>query len=100
MAMAFVNPLIDALIRPEIVMHAMRAGQFALNPDNGGHGAASERPSKRPVWRFTRTGVDQVIAYAQEAGHPNGQEVGMVFQRTGFADWRLTELRIPIHPSN
>ncbi len=100
MAMAFVTPLIDALVRPEIVMHAMRNGQFALKPDNAPHGVASDQQNKGPVWRFTRTGADQVIAYAQEAGQPNGPEVGMVFQRTGFADWRLTELRIPIPPSN
>jgi hypothetical protein len=100
MAMAFVNPLIDALVRPEIVMHTMKNGQFALNPDPGPHGVASDQQAKGPVWRFTRTGADQVIAYAQEAGQPNGPEVGMVFQRTGFADWRLTELRIPMPPSN
>lgn len=100
MAMAFVNPLIDALIRPEIVMHAMRKGQFALNPDKDPHGFASDQQAKGPAWRFTRPGVDQVIAYAQEAGQANGPEVGMVFQRTGFADWRLTELRIPMPPSN
>jgi hypothetical protein len=100
MAMAFVNPLIDALVRPEIVMHAMSNGQFALNPDKGPQGFASDQQPKEPSWRFTRTGVDQVIAHAQEAGQANGPELGMVFQRTGLADWWLTELRIPMYPSN
>lgn len=93
LGMALLNPMIDAFVRPEVVMKAMQKGEF----DPAGKGAAAtESDSKKPVqWDFERPSLHKIIAYPKEQGHSEGSRVGFVFERSGFADWKLTEIRLP-----
>lgn len=91
LALALVNPLVDALVRPEMVMKTMSKGEFDLKPGK----APTSEPTQAPTWDVKRLGMNKVIAYAQDPNDPKTEKVGVVFERNGFADWKLTELRLP-----
>lgn len=109
MAMAMVGNLVDAMVRPEAVMHAMQDGKFAQPGKLSGEappapsdtaprpGSASDGSGKAE-WTYERKGVNKLIAYAIDPQKPDAaaaDRFGVVFQRSGFADWRLTEVRLP-----
>lgn len=113
LGLALVNQFVDALVRPEAVMRAMQEGQLASkdNPpsdspattpapsaDKPGSPAKAEPQQDKPKWAYERKGVDKLIAYASDPKKPdvpNQEKLGLVFQRSGFADWKLTEFRLP-----
>lgn len=95
LGMAMVNQFVDALVRPEVVMRAMQSGEFQLKGGANNGTAESGTPSKKVDWRIERKGVDKVIAYAMEPGQPtDAKATGLVFERQGFTDWKLTEIRL------
>ncbi len=109
MAMAMVGNLVDAMVRPEAVMRIMEDGKLAqpgkqstdAPPAPSGTapqtGTASPDGGK-PKWDFERKGVNKLIAYAVEPNKADAlatDRFGVVFQRSGFADWKLTEVRLP-----
>lgn len=107
--MSLVNPLVDAMVSPQTVMRAMRDGQLA--PTFKQIGDASSHPSSKPngqsstgavadkpKWTYERKDANHLIAYLiapRKPGEKPADQLGLVFQRSGFADWKLTELRIP-----
>lgn len=60
-------------------------------PTTTGKGAGNE-----VEWTSERKGVDKYIAYATQPGDATGKRVGLVIERSGFAQWKLTEVRIPL----
>lgn len=47
-------------------------------------------------WTVERKGVDRVIAFgANDDQEPTAKQVGFVFDRSGFATWKLSEIRLP-----
>lgn len=93
LGMAMVNQLVDALVRPELVMKAMQSGEFSPNAD-GENSLSSE--NKKPNWTYERKGTDKLIAYAIDPESPDkAKGLGVVFERYGFAHWKLTEVRFP-----
>ncbi len=109
LGLAVVNQFVDAMVRPETVMRAMQDGAMPSKPNQAGappaqstsaqDSQASADPEDNKVkWTYERKGADKLIAYASDPKKPdeqNGQKFGVVFQRSGFADWKLTELRLP-----
>lgn len=90
-------------------MHAMQDGKFS---------APGQRPSETPPvlrssasqpgnasdggapveWAYQRKSANKIIAYAVDPKKPDAapsDSFGVVFQRSGFADWKLTEVRMP-----
>ncbi|UJW79450.1 DUF2939 domain-containing protein [Hydrogenophaga sp. SL48] len=98
MALALINPLIDAMVRPELVMKAMSNGELSLKPGRAETRQPGE-PKQEPKWDVERVSMNKVIAYAQDAKDSGAAKFGVVFERSGFADWKLTELRMPTPPS-
>lgn len=98
LALALINPLIDAMVRPEMVMKAMSQGELSVKPVSG-RGEQAMSASQKPKWELERTSTKKVIAYALDPTEPSAAKFGVVFERTGFADWKLTELRMPTPPS-
>jgi hypothetical protein len=99
------DKLVDMLVRPETVMHAMQSGQFGPKagpaaPANAGPAAAPDTDTKQnaaPKWAYVRNGTDQLIAYpadGADGGEPSRKKVQIVFERSGFADWKLTGVRL------
>ncbi|MGJ7509649.1 DUF2939 domain-containing protein [Variovorax sp. GT1P44] len=115
--LGLVNQLVDAMVRPETVMAAMKNGQLAKpaaapSPPAPPPQAAGEAPSaadtapppdrapteNKARWVIERQGPSKITAYAVDPAKPdapNSERLGLVFERSGFVDWKLTELRMP-----
>lgn len=95
-AMALANPLVDAAVRPEFVMAAMTKGEIEVVPGEVKDAVGVAEPKKaKPKWAFDRQGPNKLVAYAKNPENPEEVKVGLVFERSGFAEWTLTELRLP-----
>ena len=94
LGMAMVNQFVDAFVRPGMVMQMMKDGQIKV--DNPA-AAAFTTPSggDEPKWVIERKGLDRVIAIPQKGTNPvTSEDLRFVFERSGFATWKLTEVRI------
>jgi hypothetical protein len=93
--MAFVNQMIDAMVRPETIAAALATGRMkpqqpASEPGSGEQGAKVQ-------WTTQRKGADRMIAYPHDPGKPvDAKAPGFVFVRHGFADWKLSEVRLAL----
>lgn len=95
-AMLLANPLVDAVLRPEFVMVALARGELEVVPGEVKAAVGVTEPQKaKPEWTFDRQGPNKLAAYARDADNPGEVKAGLVFERSGFADWKLTELRLP-----
>ena len=105
LGLAMVNQFVDATVRPEVVMRMMRSGELSPADKPQADAAAPSAPSSdkapdsgKPKWTYERKGLDKLIAYAVDPKAPDeasGRVVGLVFERSGFATWKLTEFRLP-----
>lgn len=97
LGMAMVNTMVENLVRPEFVMQAMRSARDnpQSTPSDRSGQPSNQSPSTSDVdWSFERYGADKLIAYSSR--EPSAKDrVGFVFERSGFASWKLTELRLP-----
>lgn len=94
--LALVDKMIDAMVRPEMVMKAMSEAKLQ-NPTSRDSTSDSTKV-KGLKWVLERKSTDKVIAYGAEepsAATPEAARVGFVFDREGFASWKLTEIRLP-----
>lgn len=106
-----VDRFVDAVVRPEMMMRAIESGQ--LSPTRGkqpgdadqSEDAASSQPDAEPAkrklkWTHEREGLDKVVLHAtqtEDANSSGGNKsgLGLVLLRSGFANWKLTEVRLP-----
>jgi hypothetical protein len=96
-----VNQVVDTFVRPEMLMRVMSLGSTEPGkPLN--NGAKENAESVR--WTTERVGLNKVVAYRQaESGDDSGLHAdpqkgkgpALVFERSGFADWKLTGLQLP-----
>lgn len=92
LGMAMVNQIVDAFVRPEVVMEMMKDGKVNTEKSATPKNSSGIQDVK---WVIERKGADRVIATPQNAQEPSAKEsLGFVFERTGFATWKLTELRM------
>jgi hypothetical protein len=102
LGLVMVNQVVEAMVRPEAVMQAMRNGRFAAPSKSQVEPTPQENtaPGKEgPRFIYERKGTGKLIAYAADPGKPdekNEDRFGLVFVRNGFADWKLTEVRLPM----
>jgi hypothetical protein len=98
LGMAVVNPLVDALVRPETVMRSMQNGEFKpLQQPGRADGVAPDANGRKVEWLLERKSMNRLIAYAHEEGQSApSKEFGLVFERQGFVDWKLTEIRLKL----
>jgi hypothetical protein len=104
MGATMVDKLVDVMVRPETVMRGMASGQFGVQQAPAAAAtAAPDAPAAapaprdaKPEWDWMRVGSDKLIAY-QDDDSPgaDGKKVEVVFERSGFANWKLTDLRLP-----
>ena len=48
-----------------------------------------------PGWSYRREGANRLIASPRPRSGEAQRPMSLVFERTGFANWRLVELRLP-----
>lgn len=97
-AMALANPLVDAVVRPEFVMATLTKGEIEVVPGEvkeavGVAGPNTAKP--KPKWAFDRQGPNKLLVYAKDPENPKDMKAGLLFERSGFADWKLTGLSLP-----
>ena len=96
---AMVNQFVDAMVRPEVVMRAMQEGKLMPKKSadsDSSPPAESAPPARQKVeWSAEHKGVDKYIAYARRSGEPEDKRIALVLERSGFATWKLTEIRLP-----
>jgi hypothetical protein len=105
-----VNKFVDAVIRPETVMQAMRQGYLVPEAPKAGRvkqsgdvvpepGNATDVKDDKPRLVMERQGVHRLLVYSEELGraHQSNQDrLGFVFERSGFASWRLSAVTLPM----
>lgn len=87
--------VVDALVRPEAVMFVLEHGDFAKKR-SGRHEDRDARERERdlepssgetkPKWVGERDGVNRYVV--------RNDKIALVFVRNGFADWKLSGLRL------
>ena len=109
LGMVLVNRFVDAIVRPETLMRAMQRGQLSpkakepsdtpvVSADNTDRQVGAKPESDKLMWDYERQGVNTVFAYAIDPKKPdeaNQDKFGLVLQRSGFATWKLVEVRLP-----
>lgn len=107
LGLAMVNQMVDAMVRPETIMRAMQDGQLSpkakqsnevTTPENPDKPTTVESQNDKPKWTYERKNVDKLVVYAtnsEKSDESNQDKFGLVFQRSGFANWKLTEVRLP-----
>lgn len=91
------GPMIDAMVRPDAVMGAMKLGAFKL-ADSAAASASSppsDKPQKKVEWGFEHEGVNKFVFFFADSKKPKNETTRLVLERYGFADWKLTEIRLP-----
>jgi hypothetical protein len=78
------------------VMRAMQEGKLVPKKDEPASAPSATDPGDKVKWTSERKGVDKYIAYAGRTGDGDDKRVAMVLERTGFANWKLTEVRLPL----
>lgn len=96
LALALADKMIDAAVRPETIMFAMREGKFKVEHTGPQEGERQDGTRKQVAWSAERRGVDQVLFHVEAMGSEAGKEkMALVMQREGFANWKLTDIRLP-----
>lgn len=110
--LGLVNQFVDLMVRPETVMAAMSHGRLArpatgptsapapgqAAPENSPPSAEGAQAGNKPRWIIDRQGASRMTAFAIDPAkpdEPNSERLGLVFERSGFVEWRLTEIRMP-----
>jgi hypothetical protein len=98
LALMMVDKLVDGFVRPEVVMQAMQRGKMTPAEDSKQERGTNKTPAStgdEPVVSTKRHGANKYIVYLSSQGEPERQRVGFVLERSGFAAWKLTEIRLP-----
>jgi hypothetical protein len=106
-----VDRFVDTVVRPEMMMRAMQSGELSPmgskqpgDADQRGNppGSAPEGgPAKSKLkWNYERQGVDKLVLTATPTEEPDvsgrqKRSLGLVLERSGFANWKLTAVRLP-----
>ncbi|PWF48422.1 DUF2939 domain-containing protein [Massilia glaciei] len=99
-----VNKFVDTMVRPETIMRAMQDGRLTApgaaapgTQPSGEAGGQAQATKPKLEWTYEREGVNKLVAYATDPQKPtqtNDEKLGLVLERSGFAQWRLTEVRL------
>ena len=101
LGLALVDRMVDAVVRPEMVMRAMEHGRFQLQNDRqreaDNTNADAQAPAKQKTsWHVERKGVDKVFIHVDSGDATSKKsDTAFVMRRDGFANWKLTEIRLP-----
>lgn len=98
LAGVLVDKLIDTAVRPETIMFAMREGKFKIEKGNGGapEDGQDTGEGRKTVWRTERQGFNTILFHGEREGSSDRKDtMALVMQRQGFADWKLTDIRLP-----
>ncbi len=94
LGLALVDKMVDAIVRPEVVMRTIDDARFETSPAVRGDAPASESHKRDVTWTLERKTNDLVVAYGADQAKP-AERLGLVLERNGFANWKMTGIRLP-----
>jgi hypothetical protein len=77
---------VDALLQPEAVMYVLEHGDFAKKRGAGPEDGSDGEGERKTPWTTEREGVNRYVV--------RNDKVALVLVRNGFADWKLSEIRL------
>ncbi|MEA5098611.1 MAG: DUF2939 domain-containing protein [Burkholderiaceae bacterium] len=90
------SPMIEAMVRPDAVMGAMKSGAFKLSGQEAASSSSSQdQPMQKTEWGCEHEGVNKFVVSFSEGKKPRNETTRLVLERRGFATWKLTEIRLP-----
>jgi hypothetical protein len=97
LGLGVVDGLVDTFVRPEVVMRVMQEGKLLppagrTSPSTDA-GASATNDAGRLRWGQEHQGLDRYIATAWRGDA--GKRISLVLERSGFATWKLVEIRLP-----
>lgn len=98
LAKAMVMPLIDELVRPEVVMRAMTEGKLQRQRKGTANNAPQEKHQNGMDsidWRTERSGMNRFVVWVRGKADAENRQVGMIFEQSGFSNWKLTGIQFP-----
>lgn len=96
LAGVLIDKLIDTAVRPETIMFAMREGKFKIGSGESAEAGQDTAERRKTVWRTERQGADTILFHAEGEGSGARKDtMALVMQRRGFAEWKLTDIRLP-----
>ncbi len=94
-AKLLVNGLIDGLVQPDVVMGVMRHGTLDAQRGGEDNSTGSDSSEEKKDWIAEREGMSTFIAFIGNKEDAREKRIGLVMERSGFANWRLVGLRMP-----
>jgi len=104
LATVVVSGMVEALVRPVVVIYILRTGRTEpparpaspsaspAPPASAPKADSNADPKDEPRWRLQRQGPNRVVFHRRDAGEDG---VGLVFDRYGFASWKLSGMQLP-----
>lgn len=101
LAVAFINPMIDALVTPESLAMMMKgekpkpANNSVQSPSPESEIVASKSSESDDDTSMSYENFDRFVVTVKKKGSTE-EPVGLVFNRDGIFSWKLSALRLPI----
>ena len=98
LGMAMANSMVDAMVRPEFVMNLLKEGRLKKHGKEASNQQAApeaKNTGKKPEWDYERKGANQIVVFFADRSKKKEEQSSLVFERYGFATWKLTEIRLP-----
>jgi tetratricopeptide (TPR) repeat protein len=92
MAVALVNPMVDAFVTPESLAMVMKGE----NPQPGGENSQMKKFDPDVNMSMSYEGFDHFVVMVKKKNN-NDEPIGFVFNREGLFSWKLSALRLPTH---
>lgn len=96
MGRAFVERMIDTLVRPEMVIRMMSG---ASEPGTAGFPARGKDPDSHLgtelVWKSEWVGLHRMVVQVRSTQDAEKASFSLVLERHGLASWQVVELRLP-----
>jgi hypothetical protein len=86
---------IDTQVRPEVLIRALDTGELAPSAKSASAPAAPNANAENaPRWHMERSGANRVVVSRARDGEAAPGGVGFVFEHSGFATWKMTDIRL------
>lgn len=86
--------LIDALVQPEMVMRALTDAEFRPRMEARPPGSTAES-SPSVIWSSDRVDLNTLVVHGRRQTDTPDRQLTLVFERSGFADWKLVAIQLP-----
>lgn len=92
MAVALINPMIDAMVAPAGMMAMMQSNKPISSFPGSSKSTLQASSTTTPDYAVADQGWDKIVVHNKLSGPEAG---GFVFRRNGIWDWKLSGINLP-----